>query len=199
MTRFYITKYLQITFLLSQQTCCVGFRCHFHAIKLRQTFLGGAPTSICHFFRLSFCPSVHHTPYLRNSTLSDHNFLHTYVKWLYLQVFFLNFFKILIFWAVRGKSGHNNYICHTPYLKNCTSSNHNFSYTRRGRVYRTDFCQGLQILHLGFLFQRLKHNNTDFRQKKESLSFSFKYDFSLKSTIWKPEVLVKCHCQFLHN
>ena len=33
-------------------------------------FLGGAPTSICHFFHLSVC----HTPYLRNCTSSGHNF-----------------------------------------------------------------------------------------------------------------------------
>ena len=38
-------------------------------------FLGGAPTSICHFFCLSDHPSVCHTPYLRNHTSSDHNFL----------------------------------------------------------------------------------------------------------------------------
>ena len=28
---------------------------------------------------------------------------------------------------------------------------------------------------------------------------SFKHDVSLKSTIRKPEIPVKCHCQFLHN
>ena len=71
--------------------------------------------------------------------------------------------------------------------RNCTSSNHNFLYTRRGRGYGTDFCQGLQILHLGFLFQRLKHNNTDFRQKKESLSgFGGKHHRKLKIALfWK--------------
>ena len=72
-------------------------------------------SSICPFVHLSVCPSVHPSihpsiqpsvslsvplsPYLRNSTSSDHNFWCTCVTWWYLQVFFL--FLILIFWAVR--------------------------------------------------------------------------------------------------
>ena len=56
--------------------------------KILLIFLGGAPTSICHFFcptgRPSVCPSVHRAPYLRNRTLSDHNFWYAYVKWWYL-------------------------------------------------------------------------------------------------------------------
>ena len=66
-------------------------------------FLGVAPTSICHFFRPTFCPSVRRAQYLRNCTSSDYNFWYTYVKW-YLRVVF-HFFKILIFWAVRKVKG----------------------------------------------------------------------------------------------
>ena len=47
---------------------------------------------------------------------------------------FLIFKKILISWAVRGvkskkwpKMRNNSYNCHTPYLRNRTSSEHNFS------------------------------------------------------------------------
>ena len=54
-------------------------------------FLGGTPTSICHFFH----PSVRLAPYLRNRTTSSHSFLYTCVKW-YLHVFFVFFF--LKFW-----------------------------------------------------------------------------------------------------
>ena len=46
-------------------------------------FLGGAPTSICHFFHLSISPSS-----------SDHTFWHTYLKWWFF-FFSLWFFKLL--------------------------------------------------------------------------------------------------------
>ena len=46
-------------------------------------FLGGSPTSICHFFRSSVRLFVCRAPYLRNGALSDHNFWYTYVKWWY--------------------------------------------------------------------------------------------------------------------
>ena len=65
-----------------------------------QAFLGGAPTSICHFFHLSIC----FPPYLRNCTSSNHNFWYTCVKW-YLLAFFSFFFEILIFWAFRRVKG----------------------------------------------------------------------------------------------
>ena len=53
-------------------------------------FLGGAPTSIWHFFRQSVCRAA----YLRNRTSSGHNFWQTYVKWWYLQVLFFYFLRI---------------------------------------------------------------------------------------------------------
>ena len=59
-----------------------------------QPFLGGAFTSVCHFFHPSVCPSVCCAPYLRNRTSTDHNLCYAYVKWWYLQgvfSFFLNF------------------------------------------------------------------------------------------------------------
>ena len=59
------------------------------------SFLGGAPTSLCHPFHMPIhppiCPSIHRAPYLRDRISSDHNFWYTYVKWWYLQVFFFNF------------------------------------------------------------------------------------------------------------
>ena len=85
-------------------------------------FLGGGPTSICHFFYLSVHPSVrpsiHCAAYLRNRTSSDHNFQYTYVKWWCLKdffPFFQNFGFLGWFFA--------------PYLRNRTSSDHNFWYT----------------------------------------------------------------------
>ena len=44
------------------------------------SFLGGTPTSICHFFRPFVRLSVCRAPYLRNRTSSDDNFWYTYVK-----------------------------------------------------------------------------------------------------------------------
>ena len=35
--------------------------------------------------------------------------------------------------------------------------------------------------------------------KKYNTPATFKYEVSLKSTTEKPEILGKCHCQFLHN
>ena len=95
------------------------------------SFLGGLPTSICHFFnpsiRPSICLSVHRVQYFRNCTSRDHYFhstmtknsvrqtpyprnhtsydchlWYTCVKWWDLQEFFFIFSKILIFWVVRG-------------------------------------------------------------------------------------------------
>ena len=45
---------------------------------------------------------IRHAPYLRNRTSSEYNLWYTHVKCWYLQVFFFIFFKILVFWAVRG-------------------------------------------------------------------------------------------------
>ena len=56
-------------------------------------FLGGAATSMCHFF----CPSVHASvcwiPYPRNHTSSNHHLWYTCVKWWYLQEFFSFFWN----------------------------------------------------------------------------------------------------------
>ena len=54
-------------------------------LQVTNHFLGGAPTSICHFFCLFVCLSIHPSivhcaAYLRNYTSSDHNFWYTYVK-----------------------------------------------------------------------------------------------------------------------
>ena len=46
-----------------------------------------------------------YTPYLRNSIAHDHDFWFTRVKWWYLQDFFFQFFKMLIFHVVRGVKG----------------------------------------------------------------------------------------------
>ena len=48
---------------------------------------------------------IRHAPYLRNSIAYDHDFWCTCVKWWYLQVLFLQVFKILIFWVVSGVKG----------------------------------------------------------------------------------------------
>ena len=59
------------------------------------SFLGEAPTSICHFFH----PSVCRAPYLRNHTSSDHNFWNTCKMMISSGVFFIFskfwFFRLL--------------------------------------------------------------------------------------------------------
>ena len=52
-------------------------------------FLGGAPTSLCHFFHLS----VRRIWHLRNRTSSNHNLWYSRVKWWYLQVYFSFFWS----------------------------------------------------------------------------------------------------------
>ena len=122
--------------------CCTAYVSEMMTVlqqfrKCSISFLGWAPTSICHFFCPSVCPPVCCAPYLRNCTSSDHNFWYTYVKWWYLQGVFFNFFLILIFWAVRGVKGqkvaqkmkNNNYICHVLYLRNSVAYDHDFWFT----------------------------------------------------------------------
>ena len=55
-------------------------------------YLSWAPTSICHFFHPSVCPShiISQEPYI----ISDHNFWYTHV-----HTRFIYFFEIFIFWA----------------------------------------------------------------------------------------------------
>ena len=60
--------------------------------------LDGAPTSVCHFFCLSVCPSICCAPYLKNCTSSDYNFWYKCAKW-YLQVLF-SFFQNFDFLGV---------------------------------------------------------------------------------------------------
>ena len=60
--------------------------------------------SVCPSVRPYVCPPICRTPYLRNRTLSNHNFWCTCIKWWYLQTFF-HFLEILIFWAVRRIKG----------------------------------------------------------------------------------------------
>ena len=112
-------------------------------IKGKAWYLGGAPTSIYHFFRLSVPlsvrlsvrPSVRRAPYLRNHAPSDHNFWYTDVKWWYLQVFSFTFLKFWFFGALgeeRGKKWpkmKNNYIRYVPYLRNSIAYDHDFWYT----------------------------------------------------------------------
>ena len=74
-----------------------------------ENFLGGAPTSLCHFFRPSVYSSVHRALYPRKCTSFDRNFWYPYMKWWYLQVFI--------------------YMCHIPYLRNSIAYDHDFWYT----------------------------------------------------------------------
>ena len=63
------------------------------------SFLGGAPTSMCHFF----------TFYLKNRTSYDSSFWYTNVKWWYLQAFFFIFlnFDFLGFYLFKGNNGNS--------------------------------------------------------------------------------------------
>ena len=94
-------EYLCFWKYLSPFFCCIGLYYIESCIFIIQISLGGAPTSICHFFCPSICPSVCRAPYLRNRTPSNHNIWYTCAKWWYLQVFF-HFFRNLIFLAFRG-------------------------------------------------------------------------------------------------
>ena len=71
---------------------------------IKKIFLGGAPTSIPHFFCPFVCPSICRISYLRNRTSSNHNFWYTSVKWWYLQVF-CHFVRNVIFWTFTGVKG----------------------------------------------------------------------------------------------
>ena len=80
-------------------------------------FLGGAPISLCHFFRPSVCPSVAH----QISGSVHHLIINfgTHMKNDHVCRCFFHFLKILIFWAIMGVKGQkiaqnvksNNYIC----------------------------------------------------------------------------------------
>ena len=98
----------------SEARVCIFVLVFFHLFLL--VFLGGAPNSICHFFRpsvgLSVRPSVHlsvcRAAYLMNRTSSDLNFWYTYIKWWYLQPFssfFQNFRFLGYLWGKRTKNG----------------------------------------------------------------------------------------------
>ena len=75
-------------------------------------------------------------PYLRNSIVYDHDFWYISVKWWYLQVFIF-IFLIFSFLGLLGgwkdkkqlKKKNNNYIRHTPYLRNSIAYDHDFWYT----------------------------------------------------------------------
>ena len=75
-----------------------------------------------------------HAPYLRNHTLSDHNFWYTYLKWWYDDIskcffIFKKFWFFRLLGRIKGQKWHkmkNNYIRHAPYLRNCTLSDHDF-------------------------------------------------------------------------
>ena len=81
---------------------------------------------------------IHHTSYLKNTISYNHDFWYTSVKWWYLQAFFF-LFLFLNFYFLGCKGGksekslpklkNNNYIRHTPYLRNSIVYDHGFWYT----------------------------------------------------------------------
>ena len=68
--------------------------------ELPKLFRWGHPSLYVTF---SVCPSVRCTPYLRNRTLSKHNFWYTRVKWWYLQAFFSFFWNFDYLGCCGGK------------------------------------------------------------------------------------------------
>ena len=86
---------------LSPVLCCIGPYYVESCIFFKQIFLGGAPTSICHFLYMSICPSVCLAPNIRNRASSNHNVWYTCIKWKYRQVFF-TFLEIWFFWLLGG-------------------------------------------------------------------------------------------------
>ena len=97
-------------------------------MKRKLRFSGGAPSSVYHFFRLSVGPSVAH----HISGTEHHLIIHMRKMMIYPSVFF-SFFKILIFWVVRGltvekitQNEKQQYIHHAPYLRNSIAYDHDF-------------------------------------------------------------------------
>ena len=88
-------------------------------------FLGEVPTSICHFFCPSICPSctiskiVHH--------------VNKCVKWWYIQAFFFFFFfhflKNFDFWQKITENENWQLHRHAPYLRNSIAYYCDFCYT----------------------------------------------------------------------
>ena len=90
----HITTLFQVSMLKAMDKE-VNHGVNIHTLAFFCLFLGGAPTSICHFFCLSIHLFSCCTPYLRNHTSCNHNFWSTYVKWWYLLAlfsFFQNFY-----------------------------------------------------------------------------------------------------------
>ena len=97
-------------------------------------FLGGAPTSICHFFCSSVSPfilpsMVHHI----SGTVHHLNLIFGTLAYnADICRCFFHFFKILIFQVVSGIKGQKmaqndkNYVSYTSYLKNRTSHDPHF-------------------------------------------------------------------------
>ena len=75
--------------------------------KILFTFLGGAPTSICHFFRLSVRPSVCLSVAHQISGTIYHLIVifGTHISNNGISRCFFHFLKILMYWAVRGVKG----------------------------------------------------------------------------------------------
>ena len=94
--------------------------------------MGGAPTSVCHFFHPSVRPSIHPAAYLRNRTSSNYSLVHMSKVMMPPGVFFIflkfSFFGLLGVWKGKKlpKMKSNNCIHHTPYLKNSIVYNHFF-------------------------------------------------------------------------
>ena len=101
-------------------------------------FLGGAPTSIFHFFHPPICFARYIRNHLRDHLINwwylhdfflfffilfcffifmcHHEFWCTCVKWWYLQVFFFHFFHF--FGLIVGQKMAQNDVCHASYLRN---------------------------------------------------------------------------------
>ena len=92
--------------MVLQDPCCSFGNIYAISVDMGCIFRWG--THFYMSFFLSVCPSICHTPHLRNHMSFDHTFWCTYVKCWYLLSFYFfafHFLKILIFWAVREVKG----------------------------------------------------------------------------------------------
>ena len=108
------------------------------------SFLGKAPTSMCHFFCPSVRLSIYHAQYFRNHTSSNQDFWHTCVNWWYLQAFFFFFFIffifgprlwLLIFWIVKRVKGQKIDQVEKQLYLSCTISQEQYSTLSRFLVH----------------------------------------------------------------
>ena len=90
-------------------------------------FSGGAPISICHFFRPSICLSVAH--HISGTVLHMIMIFGTLVWNDHIFICFFSFWFFVLLGGKKWSKMKNNYIRHVSYLRNSIAYGHDFWYT----------------------------------------------------------------------